>query len=945
MNPEHPHVRGAILPAELFWQAAEKPNKLYGSIPDEVNGIMQKYGKLTGRYYKPFEYFGPKDAKSVVVLMAASCGTVAEYVKEHADKKIGVIKVHLYRPFSPKYLKDILPDTVEKICILDKARDFAGREALYTDVVSALAPTGRKIKYIGGRYGLGSKDFAPNHVQAVFKNLLSENPVDDFTVGLSGGDNALPIGEAFDYLPKSTRQCIFWGLGADGTVGSNKEAIKIIVDNTELHGQAHFAYSAHKSGGLTMSHVRFGSEPLDASYCVQQADYVACHFTGYVKKLNMIKQLKKGGTFVLNCPEGSDLDKLLPNSMRKGLADKEAVLYVIDANKIANECGLPGRINMIMQSVFFGLSGVMPADKCVALLKKSIEQVYLRKGKEVIEKNWQMVDNSLQGVHKVNYDKAKWSALVPEVIPEAKGYDKLIQKTIQNRADEITVAEFPEIGAIPPGTSKKEKRGIAVKVPKWHEDKCVQCNLCGYMCPHAVIRPFLLTKEETKGLKALKAKGKEFKDLLFRIQISPYNCTGCAVCVNACPADALSMVDAVPMLGPEDKNWDICMAAPNRAHLVKPTNVKNVTFRTPLLEFSGACSGCGEPAMIKLVTQLYGDQLYFANAAGCTVVWASSTPFNPYTINEFGHGPTWGFSLFEDNAQYGYGMYQSVKARRLNVLPLIQKIIDGQHPQALKDLLKKLLTVWEDDESAEVTRKIQEELKKCPQTEEIKELISQQDVLAKKTVWILGGDGWAYDIGFGGLDHVLASGEDVNVLVLDTEVYSNTGGQCSKATPRGAIANFSAAGYAKMKKDLGAIMITYGNIYVAMTSHLADPEHALKCIKEAKEYKGPSLVINYAPCISHGIKAGLAHTPKHAKNLLDAGYNILYRYDPRRRAEGKNPFQLDSKKPSFDVTAVLEGENRYAALKEIYPKEAEVKYPLLVEDLKKRYNYYVNLTK
>jgi len=946
MNPEHPHHRGCILPAEYFWQAAEKANRPYAALPAEVAAMMDRFGKLTGRYYKPFEYVGPHDAKYVTVIMASGGSVVEEYVRAHPELKIGVVKVHLYRPFSAEFLTKVLPKSVERICVLDKVREFSGREPLFSDTVAALV--GKvKASFIAGRYGVGSKDFAPMHVESLYKNLMSENPVDSFTVGLSGSETGLPVGKPFDSLPEGTRQCMFWGLGSDGTVGSNKEAIKIIMDNTPLYGQAYFAYSAHKSGGLTVSHVRFGEKPIDAPYLIQQADYIACHATAYVNKFNMLSQAREGSVFVLNAPANADLDTLLPPSMRKQLAEKKIKLYVIDASKIASDLGLPGRINMIMQTVFFYLSGVMPSDKCIALLKKSIEKQYIRKGRDVIEKNWAMVDNSIQGLKEVKYDAQMWAALTPEVIEDWKGFGKILQRNIQQRGDEITIDEFPDFAALPPGTAKLEKRGIALKVPVWDEKKCIQCNRCAFNCPHSVIRPFLLTPQEAKGLVTLKAKGKELKGLQFRIQISPYDCTGCGVCVNTCPVSALKLSDSAPLFKKEDENFQRCINVPNKGHLVQPTNIRNSQFRQPLLEFNGACPGCGEPSMIKLITQLYGDQLYLANAAGCTVVWGSSFPWSAYTTNQAGHGPTWAFSLFEDNAEFGFGMYQSVQARRNIALKLVEKTLEGPYPESLKDSLKKLVKVWDmREESAEAALVAQAELKKISNPDShIKDLISQSDCFAKKTVFIMGGDGWAYDIGYGGLDHVLASGEDVKIIVLDTEVYSNTGGQCSKATQRSAVANFAAAGYAKSKKDLGAIAMTYGNVYVAMTCHLADPEQALKALREAHEFKGTSLIINYSPCINHGIKQGLTSTPQHAKELVDNGYVLLYRYDPRLQQEGKNPLQLDSKQPNFDIESLLSNENRFASLKDIYPKHAESKQPQLLADLKKRYNYYARLAK
>jgi pyruvate-ferredoxin/flavodoxin oxidoreductase len=657
----------------------------------------------------------------------------------------------------------------------------------------------------------------------------------------------------------------------------------------------------------------------------------------------MLGTLKQGGIFVLNIPDSVDLDSFLPAAMRRRLAECGAHFYRVDASRIAAETGMAGRINMVMQAVFFGLSGVMPAEKCVGLMKKSIAKQFQRKGRDVIEKNCAMVDRSLSAVRPVAYDTSAWQCLTPEAPAAASGFGRILQLSIANRADELTVADFPAIGAMPPGTSKVEKRGIALQVPVWSPGKCVQCNTCAFLCPHAVIRPFLLEPAEATGLATLPARGAALKGLAYRIQISPYDCTGCGVCASACPAGALALAESAPLFAPEHANWSRCIAAPNRGGRVPPDSVRNSQFRQPLLEFSGACPGCGEPAIIKLITQLYGDQLYLANAAGCSVVWASSYPWNPYTVNELGHGPTWAFSLFEDNAEFGFGIHQSVAARRAiayNVIDRVRK--SGEIAPELAQALARLVEDWDDlERSAAAARAVNAELAKIEDPSPlIKDLISQGDILAKKTVWTMGGDGWAYDIGYGGLDHVMASGENVNVIVLDTEVYSNTGGQCSKATQRGAVANFSAAGYAKKKKDIGAILMTYGNVYVASTCALSNPEHALKCIREATAYEGPSIVVNYSPCISHGIKKGLQYGPQHAKELVKAGYVLLYRYDPRRAAAGKNPMQLDSGQPDFKIAPLVAGENRFAALVDIYPSEAEKKHPQLVEDLKQRYEFY-----
>ncbi|KAH0796070.1 pyruvate:ferredoxin (flavodoxin) oxidoreductase [Histomonas meleagridis] len=947
LNPEHPSVRGTIVGPEYVWQSAEKPARVYGRLDKEVEDMMDRFAKLTGRHYKPVQYVGTPNDEYAIVMLGSGNDTVEEYIRTHPGCKIGLVKIHLYRPFKAERILAALPPSVKRICVMDKVRDITGvREPLYLDVAAALQNK-RNVEIIGGRYGIGSKDFAPQHVEAIAKNLVLPKPKDQFTVGLNDPQTAIPVGEPKDYLPSSTRQCLFWGLGADGTVGANKQAIKLIVSNTKLYGQAYFAYDAHKSGGLTLSHLRFGEKPIDAPYYVQQADYVACHCPSYLKKFDTISQLKQNGTFVMNIAEGTDFDKALPASMRKKLAERNAKIYYIDATALSYKLGIPGRINMIMQTVFFALANVLPQEKCIPLLKESIAKQYARKGKDVIQKNQAAVDSALAGIHELKYDREAWLKLTPETKHDETGFDKIVQCSIENRGDDISVDEISDYTEIPAGTAKKEKRGIAVQLPTWNSKVCIQCNQCSIVCPHAVIRPYLLNDSEAKGLVTVAAKGKELKGLKYRIQISPLDCTGCGVCVNVCPVNALSMVPFEKIADQEKKNFEQCSAAPNRGNLVSPKTVRGSQFQLPLVEYNGACPGCGEPAIIKLLTQLYGDQLYMACATGCSLIWGATYPFNPFCTNDKGHGPAWANSLFEDNAEFGYGIFEGVQARRTIAKNLIKNIVKaGKVSGELKNLFEQLLENYESKKSIEIAAKIQPLLKALPDNDaDIKRLKAQADVLARKSVWIMGGDGWAYDIGYGGLDHVLASGENVKVVVLDTEVYSNTGGQCSKATQRGAVANFSVAGYTKQKKDLGAIAMTYGNIYVANTCLLADPQQALKALVEAEEYDGPALIINYSPCINHGVKKGLGSTPKHCKDLVKSGYIVLYRYDPRRAAEGKVAFQLDSKEPNYDIAPLVKSENRFASLVDLYPNEAKVKHPQLIADLKHRYNYYASLAK
>lgn len=950
LNPEHPKVQGPILGPEYVWQTIEGLRAPYSVLPGTVQKFMDEIGSRTGRKYKLYDYSGPADAKHVVVMMGSGSDVVDEVLRAHPDDKIGLLKVHLYRPFCADLVDAAIPKSVKSITVMDKYTDLqAAREPLFLDVASAVVNR-RNVRMYGGRYGISSRDFSPNMANAIRKNIISSNPVDSFTVGLANAKgNALPVGEPTDDLSDDTKQCIFWGLGSDGTVGANKEAIKLIVDNTPLYGQAYFAYDAHKSGGVTTSHLRFGKDPISAPYYIQRADYIACHNPAYIKKFDMVKPLKKGGMFVVNLSSKLTPDSEFPASLKRALAERDAKVYTIDATQIAIDLKLPGRINMIMQTVFFDLSNVIPAPECISLLKKSIQKQYARKGREVIQKNWDMVDRALGGLKEFKYDKNAW--LAAKDAPESKkeGIDYILDMTIKQLGEEVDVSDVPLFGQIPPNTARVEKRGIASQIPEWLDDKCIQCNQCSILCPHSVIRPFLLEDKDAKGMKTIKAKGKELKGLNFRIQVAPLDCTGCGVCIDVCPTKALQYVYRSGDLDKREQEfYDRCFNAPKKGHLINKFTVRGSQFQQPLLEFNGACQGCGEPAIIKLLTQLYGDRLYLANATGCSLIWSATFPWNPYCTNELGQGPAWANSLFEDNAEFGYGIFHSIEARRNSAKKLIIDLIaSGEISGELKTKFDALLDVWNDDEKAiKISNELKPLLKKINNPSiKMADLISQSDVFAPKTIWIIGGDGWAYDIGYGGLDHVLASGENVKVIVMDTEVYSNTGGQCSKATQRGAVANFSSTGYSKAKKDLGAISMTYRNVYTASTCLLADPNQALKAVVEAKEYNGPALIINYSPCINHGVKKGLGTTPSHCKDLVKSGYLVLYRYDPRRVAQGKNPFQLDSKDPNYDLSPLLKGESRFAALKDLYPKEAEIKYPELLSDLKSNYEKYKDLAK
>lgn len=962
LNPEHPYTKGTAQNPDIYFQMVESSNPYYENIVNVVEEYMNEINKITGRDYKLFNYYGHPEAERIIVAM----GSVTETIEETVDylmkqgEKVGVIRVHLYRPFSAKHFFDVLPKTVKKIAVLDRTKEKGSvGEPLYLDVKNIFYDRDEKPVIVGGRYGLGSKDVNPSQIKAVFDNLKEENPKDRFTVGIIDDvtHTSLDVKEKINTTPEGTIRCKFWGFGSDGTVGANKSAIKIIGDNTDMYAQGYFSYDSKKSGGVTISHLRFGKKPIKSTYLIDEADFISCSKQSYVYQYDILEGLKDGGTFLLNCTwTEEELEEHLPASIKRYIAEHNINFYIINATKIAQEIGLGGRINMIMQSAFFKLSNVIPIEDAVKYLKDSIVKAYGRKGEDIVRMNYEAVDRGIDALVKVNVPES-WKNAVDEKVEEKEVPDFIKNVVIpmnRQEGDKLPVSTFVgrEDGSWPNGTSAYEKRGIAVFVPEWQIDKCIQCNQCAFVCPHAVIRPFLLNEEEKKNAPASfetkKAVGKGLEGLEFRIQVSPLDCTGCGVCANTCPAKekALIMKPFEEQYEVQSENWNYAIEKVEpKEDLIPDNTVKGSQFKQPLLEFSGACAGCGETPYARLVTQLFGDRMIIANATGCSSIWGASAPATPYCVNKEGKGPAWANSLFEDNAEYGYGMAVAVKKIRSKIEDLMKEFIELN----IDDELNELFTQWiegknDAKKSKALAGLIIPKLDKDVADERgkaiLKEIKEFKDYLIKKSIWIYGGDGWAYDIGFGGLDHVLASGEDVNVLVFDTEVYSNTGGQSSKATPRAAVAKFAASGKKVRKKDLGMIAASYGYVYVAQVAMGANMNQLMKALIEAESYDGPSLIIAYAPCINHGIKGGMGSSIEQEKRAVESGYWHLYRFDPRRKAEGKNPFILDSKEPTRPFEEFLESEIRYTSLKRTFPDIAEELFKVAAEDAKERYEKY-----
>lgn len=962
LNPGHPSTRGTTQNPDIYFQQREASNNFHSAIPAIVENYMNEINKLTGRDYKLFDYYGAQDAKYLIIAM----GSVSDTIKETIDyliakgEKVGLVNVHLYRPFSVEHLMQVIPDTVERIAVLDRTKEpGCVGEPLYQDVCHAYYKQGKPMFIIGGRYGLASKDTTPAQIITVYENLQAKEPKNNFTIGILDDVTflSLPQKEEIDISPAGTSSCKLWGLGSDGTVGANKNTVKIIGEHTALNTQAYFVYDSKKSGGLTQSHLRFGKEPIRSPYLVSTADFVACHNPSYVTKYDILKDLKPGGIFLLNCQwSAEELENNLPESMKHAIWQKQAKVYIINAIDIAKELGLGGRTNTILQSAFFKLVNIIPLEDAIGYMKDAIKKTYGKKGEKIIEMNCAAVDKGITSLVKVEVPES-WGKLAAKpaadkAVPEF--IDKIVNVMNRQEGDSIPVSAFVgmEDGTFPAGTTAYEKRGAAVDVPEWIIGDCIQCNQCSYVCPHAAIRPLLLNEQEIKaapaGFETKKAVGKGLENYGFRIQVSPLDCTGCGSCANICPAKqkALVMKPLASQRGQAD-NWEYAIDKVSIKQEVEiDKSVKNSQFAQPLFEFSGACAGCGETPYIKLVTQLYGDRMYIANASGCSTAYGGSTPATPYTKNKEGRGPAWSMSLFEDCAEYGYGMLLGSEK--------VRKIIRNHAEQlAKKTALKTAATQWiETMEDAKTSRQASEAFVKAlsqyqAQSAEEKEMVAfildNKDFLSSKSYWAFGGDGWAYDIGYGGLDHVLASGKNINVLVMDTEVYSNTGGQSSKATAAGAIAKFASSGKATKKKDLGMMAMSYGYVYVAQVAMGYDQAQTLKAIKEAEAYPGPSLIIAYCPCIEHGLKAGMVNSQLEMKKAVEAGYWHLYRYNPLLKEQGKNPFTLDSKEPTGDLKEFLRGEVRYSSLEITFPDRAGELFDKAEADAKERLERYKKL--
>lgn len=952
LNPEHPVTRGTAQNDDIFFQAREACNKYYDAVPEVVVKYMDKVNAKIGTDYKPFNYYGAEDAEHVIVAMGSVCDCTEEVVDylNAAGEKVGLLKVHLYRPFVADYMLRELPKTVKTISVLDRTKEPGSiGEPLYLDVLAAINGSDfAGVKVYTGRYGLGSKDTTPGDIIAVYRNAESETPKRRFTIGIVDDvtNLSLPIVENPDTTPKGTHSCKFWGLGADGTVGANKNSIKIIGDNTDMYAQGYFAYDSKKSGGLTVSHLRFGKTPIKSTYYISKADFVACHNPSYVDKYDIVDDLKEGGSFLLNCPwDTEELSERLPGKMKKILAERHINFYTIDGIKIGKEIGLGGRINTVLQSAFFKIADIIPADKAKELMKAAAKKSYMKKGQAIVDMNYAAIDRGMEDLKKVEIPADWANAVDNSVADKAEGNGALVEYVNEilkpvnaYKGNKLPVSTFMDHvdGTAPNGSAAYEKRGIAVDVPEWNPENCIQCNRCAIVCPHAVIRPVAMTADELakapENTKSLPMMG--LKDLNFVMTVSTLDCTGCGACAQVCPgkkgAKALTM-QPIDSQRPKQAVFDYALTLEDKPEVhekFKFTTVKGSQFKQPLLEFSGACAGCGETPYAKLVTQLFGDRMFIANATGCSSIWGASAPATPYTKNKKGYGPAWQNSLFEDNAEFGLGMALGQKAIRNRLIEYVEGIQKDTDSADLKTACQNYLnTVTDSTSSRPATDALIAELEKNTEDAKVGELVKKtlvdKDELAKKSMWIFGGDGWAYDIGFGGLDHVIASGENVNILVFDTEVYSNTGGQASKATPVGSVAQFAAAGKAVKKKDLAAIAMSYGYVYVAQCAMGADNNQVLKAMVEAESYNGPSLVICYAPCINHGIKGGMGIAQLEEKKAVEAGYWNIFRYDPRLADEGKNPFMLDGKAPSASYRDFIMGEVRYNSLTRSFPERAE----------------------
>ena len=971
LNPNHPVLRGTAQNPDIFFQAREACNPYYDAVPAIVEEYMNKVNAKIGTDYKLFNYYGAEDAEHVIIAMGSVCDTIEEtidYINAHGGKA-GLIKVRLYRPFSKDHLIKAIPASAKTLTVLDRTKEPGSiGEPLFLDVVMALkgTPYGALPVY-SGRYGLGSKDTVPADIFAVYKNAET-GAKERFTLSIHDDVTGLSLEreEAPDTQAKGTTACKFWGLGSDGTVGANKNSIKIIGDHTDKYVQAYFDYDSKKSGGLTCSHLRFGDHPIKSTYLINKANFVACHNPAYVGKYDMVEDLVDGGTFLLNCGwDMEEIEKRLPDKDKKYIADHNIQFYTIDGIKIGREIGLGGRINTVLQSAFFKLANIIPADQAADYMKAAAKASYGKKGDKVVQMNYDAIDRGADSLVKIEVPAAWKNATGEHKLPVAEGgrkevvdfVNKILIPSTHQHGNELPVSAFKgaEDGTFPQGSAAYEKRGIAVDVPVWNPDNCIQCNFCSYVCPHAVIRPVVMTEEEAAkapaGTKVADMTG--MPGMKFAMTVSVLDCTGCGSCANVCrPGKKGNKALVMESLDSQREQQNVFAygqqidAKPEVAEKFKENTVKGSQFKQPLLEFSGACAGCGETPYAKLVTQLFGDRMYIANATGCSSIWGGSAPSTPYTVNKEGKGPAWANSLFEDNAEYGYGMYLAQDHMRKAAIEKIEelaKITKSDEKRAACE--KYLATVNDGSANKTATEELIKALESTPDCPYCQDILQYKDFLNKKSVWIFGGDGWAYDIGFGGLDHVIASGEDVNILVFDTEVYSNTGGQSSKATPTGAVAQFAAAGKEMKKKDLAAIAMSYGYVYVAQVAMGADYNQCIKAFTEAESYHGPSIIIAYAPCINHGIRAGMSQAQTEIKNAVAAGYWNNLRFDPRLAAEGKNPFQLDSKAPTADYKQFISGEVRYSSLTRAFPDRAEDLFEKAAENAKAKYEHLVRMSK
>ena len=962
LTPNNPVTRGTAQNSDIYFQTREASNKFYNNIIPIVEEYMAKIEEKTGRSYGLFNYYGAEDAKEIIVAM----GSVTEAIEETIDElnargeKYGLVKVHLFRPFSVEHLLKVIPQSVEKICVIDRTKEpGCNGEPLYLDVCSAFYGKENAPKIVGGRYGLASKDVTPSDIKAVFDNLKKEDSKNFFTVGIEDDVTftSIPVEEELRIATPGTVRCKFWGLGSDGTVGANKQAIKIIGENTDKYVQAYFAYDSKKSGGVTMSHLRFGDTPIRSTYLIDEADYIACHVQAYVNQYDLLKGLKKGGNFVLNTIwNEEEIERKLPAKMKRYIAENEINFYTVNATKIASEIGLGRRINMIMQSAFFKLAEIIPQEEATEYLKASIKKAYGKKGEKVVNMNYEAVEAGMNSLVKINVPES-WKNATEESKVETKEVTDFVKNIMSPmnalEGDKLPVSAFNGIedGTFPAGTAAYEKRGVATDVPEWNMAKCIQCNQCAFVCPHACIRPVLVTDEELAkapaGFETKKATGKTLAGLNYRIQVSTLDCTGCNNCVDICPAPgkALEMKPLGTQVETEVANWDFSISkeVSNKEHLTPGKTVKDSQFKQPLIEFSGACAGCGETPYIKLVTQLFGDRMMIANATGCSSIWGGSAPSTPYTKNHEGKGPAWANSLFEDNAEFGYGMFLAADQMRKKIASNMESLISMDIAEEYKEVFKNWLENKDNGELSKVSSREVEAIlaENNIENEEAKVLVEEikerADFLVKRSQWILGGDGWAYDIGYGGLDHVLASGQDVNVLVFDTEIYSNTGGQSSKSTPAAAMAKLAASGKKTKKKDLGRMMMSYGNVYVAQVAIGADKNQVVKAMLEAEAHNGPSIIIAYSTCISHGLKKGMGFSIRNMEEAVKAGYWHLYRYNPELKEQGKNPFSLDSKEPQGSFRDFIMDQVRYAAIAKQFPEQAEELFQMTEEHARQKY--------